>query len=49
MIGAINFEYSKLQNGNFDTNLISKMSRLLILKTSDSNFEFIIKSVNFEM
>ena len=48
MIGAINFEYSKFETGNFNTNLILKISRLLISKTSIGNFEFIIKNVNFK-
>jgi len=43
MIGAINFEYS-----NFNTNLISKISRSLISKTSDDNFEFSFEHGNFE-
>jgi hypothetical protein len=47
-IGVGNFKYSKFENGNFDTNLISKISRLLISKTSESKFKFIIKIVNFE-
>jgi len=33
MVGAINFEYGYFENSNFDTNLISKISRSSISKT----------------
>jgi hypothetical protein len=42
------FEYGNFKNGNFDTNLTLKMSRCLVLKTSNCNFKFIIKNGNFE-
>ncbi len=47
-LGGGNFEYWNFENGNLDTNLILKISRLVSLKTSDGNFKFIIKNVNFE-
>jgi len=33
LVGAINFEYGNFKNCNFNTNLILKISRSLILKT----------------
>jgi hypothetical protein len=42
------FEYGSFKNTNFDTNLTLKISRLVSSKTSDCNFEFIIKNVNFK-
>jgi len=47
-IGAGNFEYGNFKNGNFDTNLSLKNRKLVCLKTSDGNFEFIIKNSNFD-
>jgi len=48
MIGAVNFEDGKFENGNFDTNLSSKNRRLVCSKTSNGNFEFSIENGNFE-
>jgi len=48
MIGEEYFEYGNFENGNFDTNLISKISRCLISKPCDGNFEFTFENGNFE-
>ncbi len=47
-IGAVNFEYGNFENGNFDTNLSSKIGWLAYSKISNSNFEFSIENGNFE-
>jgi len=47
-IGGGNFEYGNFKNGNFHTNLISKIGWLVSSKISDGNFEFSIKNGNFD-
>ena len=42
------FEYGSFKNCNFDSDLKSKILRLVILKISDGNFEFNFEKVKFE-
>ena len=43
-----NIEYGKIKNCNIDTNLTSKIWRLVTSKKSDGNIEFIIDLFNID-
>ncbi len=43
-----NIEYGNIENGNFDSNLKSKIMWLLISKKSDGNIEFNIDFFNID-
>ncbi len=48
MIEVGNIEYGNIENCNIDTNLTSKIWRLVTLKKSDGNIEFIIDFFNID-